>query len=503
MRPALHQRAYCLLSILCSAIAASSTESIPQSPFILDRVVTVHLELSALVWQDMIANPRAKEYHSGTIVFDGTRLDSVAIRVKGNSSLNAVAGTASHRFSFKVDTNRYIAGQELFGQKKLNFNNGFKDPTLMREHLSYQLFRHMDVPASRTSFVDLWVANEHLGLYTLVEQVDDYFLADHFSPSNGDLYKPEFPDSPLHFRGTDFWAYQGIVLKQNQDTSDHTAFLHFVDMLNNGTESDLEAVFDVERFLKYVAINTVTANLDSYIGSGHNFYIYAEQGRFTVIPWDLNEAFGNFSCGCNRAGIIALSIDAPTCGPIYERPLLKRILTHNHWRQRYHQYIEQLIEGAFSTEIMNARIDSIAKLIRPFVEADATKFYTTKIFEASLIRDIGGSASQIAIIPGGRNTTIGLKAFVHERIQALEDQLAGHVSTLANDAGSCASPGRQPAMNRGRPPCGDRICDRAEMHNPLLCPRDCTNKPDTFDWCGDGICDALEHWEDSCSKDCP
>ena len=42
------------------------------------------------------------------------------------------------------------------------------------------------MPAPRASFVDLTVAGEHLGLYTMVEQVDKDFLAKHFEDDDGD-----------------------------------------------------------------------------------------------------------------------------------------------------------------------------------------------------------------------------------------------------------------------------------------------------------------------------
>ena len=52
--------------------------------------------------------------------------------------------------------------------------------------------------------------------------------------------------------------------------------------------------------LRYMALNTSLVNLDSYTGNGHNYYCYEQAGVFTLIPWDLNEAFGNFKCSCDR-----------------------------------------------------------------------------------------------------------------------------------------------------------------------------------------------------------
>ncbi len=52
-------------------------------------------------------------------------------------------------------------------------------------------------------------------------------------------------------------------------------------------------------------------------------------------------------------------------------------------------------------------------------------------------------------------------------------------------------------------PCGDGQCDDVETKNPKLCPRDCgAEKPAGGDWCGDGVCDALEEDKGICAKDC-
>ncbi len=467
----------------------------PASPFDSTRVIEVHLELDANTWQAILDDPLAEAYHGGDIVFDGERLEDVAIRVKGNSSLNAIAGTDSHRYSFKVDINRNVADQDLLGEKKLNFNNGFKDPSLIREHLAYDVYRSLDLPAPRTSFVDLWVAGEHLGLYTMVEQVDGNFLDDNFADGDGDLYKPENPAGRLAYSGSRFEDYPGLELKRNEDTSDHSAFLRFIDVLSRGTDDELAEVLDVDQALAYVAATAALSNLDSYSGNGHNYYLYEEAGRFTVIPWDLNEAFGSFSCGCDRSGILELSIAEPTCAPLDQRPLVQRLLQNGEWRTRYDELLQQIIDGPMAAATIEAEAEAARAMIRPYVEADTTKLFSTADFERALSEDVSSGS-------GGRGgfNAIGLLPFAQARAASISAQLAG--------AGADSCSGGQPMMNPqgmgpgGRPPCGDGTCDAAESRNPNLCPRDCQPPPASGDWCGDGICDALEDYEDSCPADC-
>ena len=97
-------------------------------------------------------------------------------------------------------------------------------------------------------------------------------------------------------------------------------------MLNGESEGELEDIIVVDTVLRYLALNVVMVNLDSYLGMGHNFYLYEQEGQFVDIPWDLNETYGNFTCGCDRNGLINFKIDEPTCGVLSQRPFIAALL---------------------------------------------------------------------------------------------------------------------------------------------------------------------------------
>ena len=52
-----------------------------------------------------------------------------------------------------------------------------------------------------------------------------------------------------------------------------------------GEKGDIESVLNVDSALKYIAANTVLGNYDSYNGNmAQNYYLYGQDGNFTVIP---------------------------------------------------------------------------------------------------------------------------------------------------------------------------------------------------------------------------
>ena len=429
-------------------------------PFVTDRVVIVRIVMTDEDWATCQQNALAEQYVRADFWFDGELVEDVAVRPKGNSSLRSAAKSGSLRFSLKVDFNLFNRARNFRGLKKLNFNNGFNDPTLIRECLAYELFNQMGVPTPRSSFVDLWVNDTHLGVYTMVEQIDKTFLTRHFSRDDGNLYKPEMPAAYLDWTEVELeeqrarWGItepddlvsslninlgggklrdimqaleqqnktgdeitttkppnlpQGIPqqgmpprqqrdylemvgLKTNENSPDHSALLHFLDILNNEPDetfpAEIEEVLDVDEVLRFLAVATLVGYLDSYLGIGHNYYLYEVDGKFTMIPWDLNGAFGTFNCGIDREGIINFYIDEPTCGPLSERPLIKRLLSHQPYLNAYHGYLESLLDGPFSVDVMESRINQLADLIRPFVEADELKFFSTRDFEHGLTEDM-------------------------------------------------------------------------------------------------------------------
>lgn len=437
-----------------------------------DQVLTVVITMSDAAWQAILAEPLAEEYQEASLSIDGLTTELVAVRTKGNSSLKSVAGNpTSDRYSWKVDTNRYVDGQKVCGLKKFNLNNGMKDPSLLREHIGYGLARQLGLPTPRTAFADVTLNGQHLGLYTLVEHVDSEFIERWFDDDTGDLYKPDWPDGTLRWKGADFTDYEGISIETNEDTTDHGAFMTLLAALDQGDDDAVAASLDVDMMLRYLALNTMLVNLDSYSGNGHNYYLYEQGGVFTPIPWDLNEAFGNFSCGCDRAGIVGLLIDDPTCDPMASKPMVERVMANATYLAQYHAYLAEFIAGPFSEAAMAEAIHAAADLIRPYVEADTELFFSVADFETNLTSDVGGSG-------GGGGAAIGLTTFVAERLASIEAQLAGLDPSSANGDGSCGGGGGGGPPDGGPPDgqnslCPDGVCDAFEQDNPQACPQDC------------------------------
>ncbi|MFF5819382.1 CotH kinase family protein [Lysinibacillus capsici] len=400
-----------------------------------NKVTTVDIEIAEEDWADMLENASAEELKQADITVNGKKVENVAIRTKGNLSLRSVVNSDSDRYSLKIDFDYYDDTQSLYGLKKLNLNNNYSDSTLMREYISYELMEQMGLPTPAHSYMYVTVNGEERGLFLGVEAVDETFLANNYGSNDGFLFKPDGTGSDLKYISDDIEDYTGIGLKTNEGTINQSKLVEMLDAINNG--GDIEKYIDVDEMLRYFAVNTALVNLDSYQGNmKHNYYLYEQNGVFSIIPWDYNMSFGGFGAGGGRiaggngenqadvttnmekpvaqnngqpdqtgdggmqqqrgGGVdmgmgmsgnlindsaINFSVTTPVSGTtLEERPLLKALLSNDEYRDKYEGYLEELATTYLTEEYVQSITKKLAVLLTTYVEADPTKFSTTEQF---------------------------------------------------------------------------------------------------------------------------
>ena len=172
-------------------------------PFYKDRVATIRIIMEEEDWSFCLAEAFEEQYVPADFWFDDELIPDVGVRPKGYSSLGQAVGWDSPRIPLAVDFNIFNRARNFHGVKKVFLNNGWSDPTLIREVIGYEIFAEMGIPTPRASLVDVWVNDVHLGVYTMVEMVDQAFIARHFNNSTGNLYKPELVGARLDWTEED------------------------------------------------------------------------------------------------------------------------------------------------------------------------------------------------------------------------------------------------------------------------------------------------------------
>ncbi|WP_438444986.1 CotH kinase family protein [Gorillibacterium sp. sgz5001074] len=417
-------------AVTVNPVGDVSGRLLDEKVFPKDKVVDVKITLDPAEFQSLLDTASEEAYKSASVNYNGQQLDNVAIRAKGNLTLRSVVSSNSDRFSFKLSFDEYVPGQELYGVEKINLNNGYSDVTFMREFLAYELAESMGLPTPKYSFVNVYVNDQRYGLYLAVEQIGDSYLERQFGNSKGALYKANGGTGSELNRLDSVAAYTGLDLKSGK--TDEQAFLAFMDELNNG--ADYKKVLDVEEALKFIALNAVTVNMDSYLGQlKHNYYLYEQQGVFSILPWDYNMAFG----GMGGGGSGTVYLDEPTQGVVADRPLVAKLLSVEAYKTAYHDIVRSMLTGYLSDARFQARIQQLDALIADSVEKDPTKFVTMDQYKTGLD---------------------SLKSFVSTQVQNLTKQLDGSSPSTNNGQGSGGGFGRgggMPGMGGGQ--AGQRV----------------------------------------------
>lgn len=355
---------------------SSDEQALDEQVFPKDKVVDVKITLDPTDFQDMLDNASNEEYKTATVEYNGVTMDNVAIRTKGNLSLRSVVQmTDSDRYSFKLSFDEYV-NQNLFGLTKINLNNNYSDASYLREFLTYELAESVGLPTPKYSFVNVYVNDKLWGFYLAVEQIGDAYLERNFGNSYGALYKGIMTGqgSDLTWLGDDAALYTGLEMKSEKSNDD--IVVDMLNELNNGT--DYEKYIDVEESLKYIALNAVTGNTDSYLGSNkQNYYLYEDDGVFSILPWDYNMAFGGL-------GSSDTLIDEPTQGALAERPLIAKLLANDEYKAKYHEIISAMTTGYLQDETFQARIKELTTLISSYVKNDPSSFYTYAEYESGV-----------------------------------------------------------------------------------------------------------------------
>jgi spore coat protein H len=321
------------------------------------------------------------------LTFEGITWYHVGMRYKGNSSLRSAwmsgIGKLAFRLNFEMFEDSYpeIDDQRFFGFEKMTFSNGFKDDSLMRDKLGADIFRNFGVPSARSMFAQVYVdcgdGPVYWGLYTMIEDPSDKMLANQFVDNSGNLYKPEGEGAR--------WGGNMIeehFFKKNNLESDWSDAIAAVKALQadrsdaQNWKDNLEAVFNVHGYLKYLAVNQTIINWDAYGCMTHNYYVYADpgdNGRLVFLPWDLNEVMligGGRDCYAD-----SVMLDEINDG----WPLIRYLLDDPEYRQYYREQLQAFLDGVFDIDTIIQRMDSYHDLIAPYVvgpEATEADNYT-------------------------------------------------------------------------------------------------------------------------------
>lgn len=395
--------------------------------------IRIYVSEDTLDWLYASENLFSDKYFKAVVVFDnGTVRDEfydVGFRLRGNTSRHA------KKKSFRLSFNTFVSGRTYHGVEKMNLVGEANDPSSMRAITCFEIYRRSNLIASRANHCNVYINDRYYGVYSNLEHYDEEFTNLYFGTKTGNLYKCSF-GADLRYRGENQESYkfhngQGRVYDLNNQSGidNYSDLVHFIKVLNLTPDEDFicefEKIFELNDYLKYMAIDILTGNWDGPLYNKNNFYLFNNPitGKFHYLPYDLDNTLG-----IDWVDREWHDRDIYSWGHETEaRPLYDRIIKIPALRDRLSYFLLKLTDEIFTNGELSAFLFYKRTLIENWIKIDPYKSldygYTYDDFRQSLLQ------------PNGGHVKNGIIPFIDRRRSSAKNQLTLHKIDPAPDKG--------------------------------------------------------------------
>jgi spore coat protein CotH len=328
------------------------------------------------------------------------------------------------------------------------------------------------MPAPKANFVRVVINGESWGVYVNLQQFNKDFIQENYRTSKGARWKVRGSpggQSGLDYVGDDLAEYKKRYELKDGDDDDWRALIALCKTLSetplDQLEKALSPIMDINEVLWFLALDNALLNSDGYWTRASDYSLYRDKdGKFHVIPGDINEAFrpeggpgfrgrrGPRREGENvvrREGESQPTVPTPPVAeattpvpleaapapvppspeggrpprvqsveldPLHgmddaKKPLRSRLLAVPALRERYLDHVRQIAEEWLDWNKLGPVVAQYRALVEKEVEADTRKNSTFAAFEA-LTSDTPPTAEARPGRPGGG---MNLREFAEKR----------------------------------------------------------------------------------------
>lgn len=260
-----------------------------------------------------------KDWIEVTATVDGVTYERAGLRLKGNSSLMGLRRGSPDRPEGSTDAetpeklpwlirlDEFVDGQRHQGYADIVVRSN-NSTTSLNEAVALDLLDGASLASQQAISTSFSVNGGEPVLRLAIEHPDDDAWQDRSFAEPGALYKAE-STGDWSYRGDDPEAYADVFDQEGgKKVADLTPLIDFLQFINEADDetfvAELPDRLDVDAFATYLAMMDLTENFDDIDGPGNNAYLWwdEESGRFTLVPWDLNLAFGAMGGGMPGGG---------------------------------------------------------------------------------------------------------------------------------------------------------------------------------------------------------
>ncbi|CAM0134884.1 hypothetical protein VKS41_000546 [Umbelopsis sp. WA50703] len=346
-----------------------------------NEIASIHISASSSEIKKLYASKDSQAKVASTLTF----VNSKGVKKFGNTTLS-IGGKSSrdwakrsYKFSLSKDTDG------LYGLRKFKLRAEASEPTMIREKLYYDMLDAVGLPTPSSSYVRLFINNDQIGLFLLVDEISNPWLKSDFNGgskyANGILYKMDGGGDKvganLAYLGTSESKYSDFYsVEEASDAGekDLKRLINFTKWLkDNGkkaTTADWDKQIDVDGFLKHMTLEFLNAAWDNYWVSASNYYIYHDpkKNQLQWLTYDLDYTIGN-GIETPQKHLLTdtyskYSKDQPP------RVLIDTLLASSSYKKNFETILKNVLENLYKPAILNKRIDGLVSLITDDVAWD-------------------------------------------------------------------------------------------------------------------------------------
>ena len=366
-----------ILALLQTANTQAQSAVYPKPGTVFDRKLhSIQLWIHPDSLNQMLLKENWYSDHSYPAMFiydNEDTLHKVGMRLKGNTS------RAAKRKGFRIDFDQF-SQQSFQGLKKFNINGNHNDPSMSREYLAAHAMNQAYNPSIRGNLIRLYINGEYLGVRNNSEFIDKTFVQSRFGDNTGNLYKCSWP-CDLTWKGANQQTYKAMMnggeraydLKTNETADDYTDLVNLINAINNSPTDSfiprMERMFDVQAYLKTLAMEVLVGHWDNYFANKNNYWLYhnLKTGKFVYLPYDMDNTWGvqwGFSNIANR------NIHDWGNKAVSPAPLTYKLFAVPQYKRMYEFYIREHLKDPYHTDSLYKELDYIAALIDTSIQQD-------------------------------------------------------------------------------------------------------------------------------------
>jgi len=318
---------------------------------------------------------------------------STGVRLKGSTSLEKLSGKPSFKLKFNWSN---LKGQRFLGLKAMTLNSMTQDGSLIHEAAAYRLFNSMGIPSPKTGYAKVYLNGTLKGLYLNVETIDDIFLSKRFGDPTQHLYEAQAFKDLMYGNdrgGEETGPY--LVDEGWSTTPDKKDLGKLIEVANMTTGASwwksMDTYTDRAKLIRQFAVENFLGHWDGYSGPiiNNHFWRSNDRGKFTMIPWGVDQTFGENRQTPIKGDSYYFAMDAKEVGypwvmqshkkPALPRGLLfQKCLTYKPCKTLYLTELKAVSAKATSSKLATFMFNT-SGLISDFSNADVRAEQTRSV----------------------------------------------------------------------------------------------------------------------------